>query len=75
MWFLWYLKELHTIRATLFVSNQTDRYVRHVQGLEQGSPNCLEIGPHGNIENYGRAGYNILYGNYINNTLLYDIII
>ena len=29
-----------------------------------GSPNFLEIGPHVNIENYVRAGYDIWYGNY-----------
>ena len=45
--------------------------------IGQESPNYLEIGPHENIENYGRARYNI-YGNYINNnyinnTLLYGI--
>ena len=29
-----------------------------------------EIGPRVDFENYERVGYNILYGNYINNMLL-----
>ena len=42
-----------------------------VYALAQGFPNFL--GSRVNIENYGQAGYNILYGNYINNALLYGI--
>ena len=41
--------------------------------IDQWSPNLLQIGPYVNIENYGWAGYNILYGNFINNTVLYGI--
>ena len=43
--------------------------------LKQGYPNFVEIGPHVNIENYGRAGYHILFQDYINNTPYYMAII